>query len=304
MKTNASLGNLSSLAGLAGIDINNIAGGSDAIRPELYPDVLQSAPFALFLFKQVVYTKSVSRPQLFEKYWEDQRGWNLLDWLSFGSEDQVQADLKVQNPTRLLQLTKDQEAMAEDLQEHIGATFDKKSGVLTINSVMPDPVVSAHIATLSLNYLNDYITTYRTEKARREVNFLSKQVGIARQRYQTAEYNLSVYRDKNRSVYLNTSKIEEQRLQAEFILSQDLYNTLSKQAEMAKIKVQQETPVFKILEPAKIPLKKSGPKRSLLILGFALLGMIVGFIYAISRQNNVFRKMSKTSNNDKKRLDE
>ena len=36
---------------------------------------------------------------------------------------------------------------------------------------------------------------------------------------------------------------------------------LSKQLEQAKIKVAEEAPVFKTLEPARIPLKKSGPKR-------------------------------------------
>jgi hypothetical protein len=39
------MGNLGSLAGLAGLNLDNPAG--DAIRPDLYPEVLQSVPFAL-----------------------------------------------------------------------------------------------------------------------------------------------------------------------------------------------------------------------------------------------------------------
>ncbi len=45
----AGLGGLGSLAGLAGIDIGGMAGSVDAIRPDIYPDVLQSVPFALQL---------------------------------------------------------------------------------------------------------------------------------------------------------------------------------------------------------------------------------------------------------------
>ena len=44
---------------------------------------------------------------------------------------------------------------------------------------------------------------------------------------------------------------------------------------MAKIKVQEETPVFKTLEPAQVPLKKSGPKRTMIMAGFAIVGILL-----------------------------
>jgi uncharacterized protein involved in exopolysaccharide biosynthesis len=183
-----------------------------------------------------------------------------------------------------LRLTKQQENLALALYSKVGGTYDKKTGVLGITSTMPDPNVAADVVRHSLAYLTDYITTYRTEKARREVAFLNQQVAAAKQRYQVAELTLSTYRDQNRSVFLNTAKIEEQRIQAEFLLAQDLYNTLSKQAEMAKIKVQENTPVFKVLEPARIPLKKSGPKRGLILFGAAVAGLFGGLVVAFLRR--------------------
>ncbi|MEZ0542596.1 Wzz/FepE/Etk N-terminal domain-containing protein [Fibrella arboris] len=276
-KTSANLSNLSSLAGLAGIDVNNMPGGSDAIRPELYPNVIQSIPFALSLFRKPVYTKGAKQAQSFESFWQQHQKPGLLNWLPLGRNDDSDSLLtRAAHTNGALQITKAQEAMARDLKEYVSASYDKKSGVLIISSTMPDPLVSSSVAGLSLDYLTDYVTTYRTEKARREVDFLAQQVVAAKQRYQRAEYELSAYRDKNRSVFLNTAKIEEQRIQAEFLLAQDLYNTLSKQAEMAKIKVQEETPVFKILEPAQVPLRKSGPKRLYIILGLVTLGLFTG----------------------------
>jgi uncharacterized protein involved in exopolysaccharide biosynthesis len=267
------------LAGLAGIDVNNMASGPDAVRPELYPNVLQSAPFALTLFQQPVQGANERQAKPFELYWKQQpRPW-LFSWLPQSDESMPAGNRANLNGT--LQLSKAQEEMARNLQERVTANYEKKTGVLTITATMPDPLVAAQVANLSLSYLTDYVTSYRTEKARREVDFLAKQVAAAKHRYQTAEYELSAYRDRNRSLFLNTAKIEEQRIQAEFLLAQDMYNTLSKQAEMAKIKVQEETPVFKVLEPARVPLRKSGPKRMVTILGCVLLGLAFSLLIRI-----------------------
>jgi uncharacterized protein involved in exopolysaccharide biosynthesis len=282
-KSASGLGNLGSLAGLAGIDIGSMAGGgTDAVRPELYPNVLQSAPFALAIFKQPVYAREYKRTQPLETYLAEKTKSRLPSLFSFGGDEEPATDPA--DTSRALRLTKEQETLAELLYGRVSGVYDKKTGVLSIGATMPDPNVAADVVRHSLTYLTEYITTYRTEKARREVDFLNKQVSAAKQRYQSAELALSTYRDQNRSVFLNTAKIEEQRIQAEFLLAQDLYNTLSKQAEMAKIKVQENTPVFKVLEPARIPLKKSGPKRSLIMFGAAILGLFGGLVFAFLRR--------------------
>ena len=274
-KSGGNMGGLSSLAGLAGIDINGLGGNTDAVRPELYPTVLQSVPFALAVAKQPVYSKEFKKTQSLGAYLEakNEPGW--FSSLFSGSSDSTPAVGFVPN-TGALRLTKQQDELTKSILARVTGAYDKKSGVLTISTTMPDPIVAAATTQQTLAYLTDYVTSYRTEKARMEVDFLTKQVATAKQRYQQAEYALSAYRDQNRSVYLNTAKIEEQRIQAEFLLAQDLYNALSKQSEMAKIKVQQDTPVFKILEPAQIPLKKSAPKRTMIVLISMIIGLFLG----------------------------
>ncbi len=61
------LGGLGSLAGLAGISLDNL-GGQDAIRPDLYPTVLQSIPFALNLLKQSVYSSELKAKLTLEEF--------------------------------------------------------------------------------------------------------------------------------------------------------------------------------------------------------------------------------------------
>lgn len=270
-----SLGSLGSLAGLAGINLDNL-GGQDAIRPDLYPNVLHSVPFALELLKRPVYSQKFEAKMTLQEFMErvSSMGFasKLVNFLPGGNDSQ-RSDPK--NFSQTIQLTKKQEELIKLLQEGTSASYDKKTGVITITVVEHDPVVAATVARLSLEYLTKYITTYRTEKARKQVTFLQTQVNEAKNRYQASEYALSNYRDRNRSLFLNTAKISEQRLQADYLLAQSVYSELSKQCEQAKIKVQEETPVFKTLEPPTVPLRKSGPKRTFIIIGFAVVGAVL-----------------------------
>ena len=285
-KSGVSLGgSLGSLAGLAGIDVGSMAGSTDAVRPDLYPNVLQSIPFALYMLKKPVSARLLKRTLPLEAFLTDTNKPGFMSRLLPGGTDKETGTASPPpSNSSSIQLTAGEESLTNILAERITGTYDKKTGVLTITAIMQDPTVAADVAQQSLDYLTNYITAYRTEKARREVDFLTKQVAAVKQRYQAAEYDLSAYRDRNRSLFLNTAKIEEQRIQAEFLHTQDLYNTLSKQAEMAKIKVQEETPIFKLLEPARVPLKKSGPKRTAYILGFAVAGLLGGLAFTILKR--------------------
>ena len=278
------LGGLSSLAGLAGIDLGGMT-SADAIRPDIYPDVLQSVPFALQLLRQPVYSQLLEKETTLQTFFEEQATSSFLGGLQSDSGDEKPLPLPdPKNRSKTLQITKKQEELVKIVHGAVSAAYDKKSGVITVTAMLPDPVVAATAARLSLGYLTDYIGTYRTEKARNQVKFLNKQTADAKSRYQKAEYALSAYRDQNRYLNTNTAKIDEQRLQADFLLTQSLFNELSKQFELAKVKVAEESPVFKTLEPARIPLKKSGPKRTIIMAGFMLVGAIIGVVVFFIRK--------------------
>ncbi|QJD78364.1 GNVR domain-containing protein [Spirosoma rhododendri] len=271
-KGSGSLGGLGSLAGLAGINIDNLS-GQDAIRPDLYPNVLQSIPFALYLLKQPVSSAKLKK-QLPLSAYMDETGKSWLGTL-FATDKADEQSVKLPVNPQLIELTKEQNDNIKGVLATVTGTYDKKTGILTISATEPEAVIAATTAQNSLNYLTNYITTYRTEKSRRQVEFLRRQTAEAKSRYQAAEYALSNYRDSNRAIYLNTAKLEEQRLQADYLLTQSVYNELSKQLEQAKIKVQEETPVFKTLEPASVPLQKSGPKRTIIMIVSAVIGAVL-----------------------------
>lgn len=54
------------------------------------------------------------------------------------------------------------------------------------------------------------------------------------------------------------------------------YSNSFLQLVQAKMKVQEKTPVFKVMDPAKVPLQKSKPRTSLILLGMLFLGVFIG----------------------------
>ena len=56
-----------------------------------------------------------------------------------------------------------------------------------------------------------------------------------------------------------------------------VFETLTKQYEMAKVNEAREIPSVKVLDPAEVPEKKSFPPRTLIVLG----GMCLAFVLAV-----------------------
>jgi uncharacterized protein involved in exopolysaccharide biosynthesis len=276
----AGIGKLKPLAGLAGIDLSSV-NSTEAIRPDLYPNILQSTPFLLEVLNQKVFVPKEKNTQILAGYLEKHNDtfWKRL--MKKIASDEIASSSNSNTPSDAIKLTKVQEELVRDLQGRVGASLDKKSGVISISAKMPNPVASAMIVTFTQKYITDYVTRYRTEKTLKEVTFLEKRSTEAKRRYDNALFNVSSYNDQNRSIFLNVAKDEGKKLDNELQLSYNLYSEITRQLEEAKIKMSRETPIFKVLEPAQVPLNKSEPKRSVMVIGFAFLGLFLGMGYAI-----------------------
>ncbi len=278
------LSKFKSLAGLAGVDLSTLS-SSEAVRPDLYPNILQSTPFLMDVMKMKIYAAKYKQNLTMSRFLAENDKRELSTRILGESDDKDDKDMPVINPaivpTETIRLDKKQDSQIKDLQKRIGATLDKKTGVINISVKMQDPVVAATIVKYAQDYLTEYVVKYRTEKTKKDITFLHERLSEAKRRYDNALYAYSSYQDRNKSLFLNIAKDEGKKLQYEVDLSYNLYAELAKQLEEAKIKVQRETPIFKVLEPAQIPVKKSEPKRSVMVIGFAFLGLIFSVLFVL-----------------------
>lgn len=269
---------LGALASLAGVN-TSMANGTDAVSPMLYPEVVESVPFMTSLFGVEVQTKSGDSLTISEYVKEDIREpwWStvlglpgkLVDLLSSKSPNDISGH-KVDN----FHLTKSEYKMVKALRKRISASMDPKTTVVTVNVQMQDPVVSALLADSVISYLQEYITNYRTNKARQDLAYAQSINEEARQNYYQAQQRYADYLDRNQGVVLHTVQVTRERLENEAALAFNLYNQTAQQVQVAQAKVQENTPVYTVITPATVPMNAGSPSRLLVLIGFIFLAAV------------------------------
>ncbi len=279
---------LASVAGFAGIDLPD-AEDMDAVRPDLYPNVLQSTPFILHLINQPVTTTDGQTKTVGQFLIPDTTRWSVKRLLAFGKLTETKPSPILSKGT--VRLSMRQQELADEIEERVSARFDTRSGIITLRATMPDANVSATVTQLSMDYLMQYVTSYRTEKARQDLQFYSRQLAEAHKRFQAAQFNVFQYNDRHKNIVLLATTMDRQRMETELTISQTVYTELAQQFEQARLKVQARTPIFKVLEPPKVPLKRASPKRILLVMLFAGAGFLLSAMFVISREANLIGQL-------------
>ena len=287
-----SSGSLGSLANLAGINLGSVS-TSDAVYPDLYPDIISSTPFVVELFPVQVdfqYKKEPFSADYYTYLKEYTRGpwwgkvlnapFKLLGWFMglFREKTEPVEGYASLNPT---ELTQEQSNIASAIRESISLSVDKKTSVISMSVTAQDPKVAARISEEVITRLQTYVTSYRTEKSRKDLAYYESLYEEAREAYFSAQQRYASYVDRNQGVILQRVKTEQERLQNEMNLNYQLYNACAQQLQTAKAKVQQETPVFTIINPPQVPLKRSNTSKSTILLASIFLGAVVAAVWIL-----------------------
>lgn len=292
-------GLLQQFGGLAGLSLGTGA-GEDALTPELYPDIIKSTPFLLEIMEQKVteskfdstlkvseYIQRHIRPGVGSLVMEYTFGLpgKIMGWFKKKPETLPVVENKKQE-SRPLKLNPMQSAVAGELAKRIKAQAGEASSTLNISVELQDPMVAAQLVDSVVTSLTSYIVDYRTQKAKTDLVFVEERHKEAEEKYRIAQRNLAGYKDRNKNVILASALTSEQNLQAEFNLAFNVYNTLSQQLEQAKMKVQEKTPVFKVVEPAKVALGKSKPRKNIIMFSTIFIGFLFGTTLILIKKIN------------------
>lgn len=282
---NNKIGQLGGLAAMAGLSLGAGMNGEDALSVELYPDIVKSTPFLLEFISMPVRTRNGKlQTTLYDYLTEHQRApwwtyvtgapFRVLGWVvslfkekTSGSDDVARIDP--------FNLTLEQEQFVNGLRLQIRVDGDKNGGAIIASTVMQDPLVSALVMDSVLTKLQQYITDYRTSKAKHDLAFTEKLYRESKANYYKAQQAYARYMDENRNVISAFTKTEEERLENEMELAYNVYNQMAQQLETNRVKVQEQTPVFTVIEPARVPLGAASPNKPVLLIVFT---MLAGFV--------------------------
>lgn len=177
---------------------------------------------------------------------------------------------------RLLTMSQEDWETLRQIRERIFMSTDSETGVITISVKLQDAVIAATVADEVVQKLSEYVIEKRTEKARRELIFIENRFEEAKSNFESIQKELAEFNDQNRGQLTALARTEEQMLQSRYNLNFNLYNSMAERLEQARIKLQEETPVINIIEPAAIPDQRSEPNRILILISFFTIGGIAG----------------------------
>lgn len=124
--------------------------------------------------------------------------------------------------------------------------------------------------------MQKYITEFKIEKVRSNLEFVEKSYDEARVNFENKQSELARFRDANKNLSSAIARTQEEKLTSEYNLLLGIYTEIAKQKEQAKIAVTETTPILTIIEPVVIPNEKSKPSRAIMLFIYTFLGLIIG----------------------------
>ena len=258
--------------------------GTDALNASLSADIVSSTPFLLELSameipisKNEVMTLNTYLDEETSPWWSYVIGFPgmVIGGVKslFTEEDEIASFDKTSQGA--IELSKKDSRKVATLKKKIAASVDKKTSMTSISVTFQDPKVAAVVADSVVKKLQAYIIDYRTFKAKEDCIYLEKLFKERQQEYYIAQKKYADYLDSHDNLILQSVRAEQERLQNDMSLAYQVYSQVASQLQVARAKVQEEKPVFAVVEPAVVPLEPSGTSRKIYVLAFIFLSVCI-----------------------------
>lgn len=278
-------GGLSGLAAsFLGSDVT-MGDGSDALNASLSADIVSSTPFLLELstmkipvLKNEMMTLNAYLDEESSPWWSYVIGFPGMvigGVKSLFTEEESESVPSDKANLGTIELSKKESEKIEALKKKILASVDKKTSMTTVSVTLQNPKVAAVVADSVVRKLQEYIIDYRTTKAKEDCLYLERLFKERQQEYYDAQKKYADYMDSHDNIILQSVRAEQERLQNDMSLAYQVYSQVANQLQVARAKVQEEKPVFAVVEPAVIPLYPSGTSRKIYVLAFIFLSVCI-----------------------------
>ena len=297
-KLSGMMGNLSSLAGI------NLGNSEDAISPNLYPDVVSTNKFLIQLLQTPVKTHQRKAYPTYASYLETESRtpwWTTAIKGTIKGIKSIFSESKEEDPITNKKidpnhLTIEQETMVKAMQGSIICSVDKETDVITIAVSDQDPEVAKQIVDVAQTNLQEFITEYRTNKARTDYHYYHGLAQQLQKKYTAIQHKYAAFADSHMDASLKSVTTVESDLENEMQNAFTAYTQMKQQASMAEAKIQERTPVFTIIDDAAVPNRPTSPKKVMLLIAFLFVGIVGTAAYYYLRL--LFSKNSTTQSEE------
>lgn len=260
--TSGFAGSLAGLAGLAGQ-----LGVASTTTSSVSPD----------FFAKVLHSREILRPIL-ESEFPDPAGLRrpLLEVLEVSGD----------SPEQRLQKG------AQQLEKQTEAIIDRRTGIVTLEVEMHSPELAAAVANRMIELLNQFNLERRQSQSREERRFSGDRLATAERELRAAEQAHLAFLQRNRT-YSESPLLsfEDNRLSREVQLKQEVFLTLTKNYEEARISEVRDTPVLTVIDSAVPPVMRTRPRR---MVGTVVAGILAGLVGVVLAYAFDYRKKARS----------
>lgn len=277
--------------------------GTDALNASLSADIVSSTPFLLELSNMKV-PVSGSEEIFLSSYLNEESSpwWGYVIGFpgmviggikSLFTKDEDESKFIDKTSLGTIELSQKESQKIESLRRKIAASIDKKTSMTTVSVTLQHPKVAAVVADSVVKKLQEYIIDYRTSKSKEDCLYLAKLFKERQQEYYEAQKKYADYMDSHDNIILQSVRTEQERLQNDMSLAYQVYSQVASQLQVARAKVQEEKPVFAVIEPAVVPLYPSGVSRKAYVLAFVFLSVCIVIFWKLFGENilNKFKEV-------------
>lgn len=287
------VGSLGGVAAIMGVNLGTTMMSEGTLSPVMYPEIIKSVPFTREIMQtEVIVEKSNGQPITLYDYYADKqyRSFNLLNQIkrytlglpgmiigAFRSDKEIEV---VETPINadsatIFNLSWEENRVYNAIQGAIQINLNSKDGYVTLGYTFPEAKVAAQITDKIYRTLEAYVSQFKSEKLNDNLQFIDQSYETARVDFLEAQKRLTSFQDANRGLSTASSRSMETSLSNEYDIAFTLYRELATQREQAKIAVKENQTILTLVNPPVVPLKKSEPKRSIIMIEFLLSGLVI-----------------------------
>lgn len=286
-------GGLGGVAAIMGVNLGTAMMTEGTLSPVVYPEIIKSVPFTREIMKtEVIVEKSNGRPITLYDYYSDKqyKNFNLLNVIKrftiglpgviigaiqSDKDPEIEESTTVADSTTVYTLSPEEKSVYNAIQGSLQINLNSKDGYVSLSYTFPEAMVAAQVTDKLFRTLESYVSQFKSEKLNDNLLFVDQSYETARADFLDAQNRLSAFQDANRSLTTASARSMETRLRNEYEIAFTVYRELATQREQAKIAVKENQTILTLVNPPVVPLEKSAPRRSIIIVGFLFLGLVV-----------------------------
>jgi uncharacterized protein involved in exopolysaccharide biosynthesis len=278
---------LSGLASLAGINIGSMESSSE-FPPTLYPQVVNGVPFRVELLSNEI-TLNNELVVVKDYFLENKSSFNILRTIkkyTIGLPSLIlfKNQKEYTNQSKIYSITEEDKGLFQILENNLSLSINEKEGFITISYTDNNKNVAAQVTQIAQNLLQEKIIEFKNKSSKEMLDFATKQYSDKKESYEKLQDERAVFVDKNINISSSLFQNKLSRLESEVNISESIVQQLASQVEQAKLQVNKDTPVFTTIKPVTIPFERSAPKRSLIVIVFVFLGLVLSAAYVLVKE--------------------